>query len=99
MPKLAVAQAELVFAQLEGRLNALLDESIPAGLLPAECALLQFDIESLAKTDFTEMPDSEERLAHLRKLFVILSEKISARADIWNGFCDFMKNGGADRGA
>ena len=99
MPKLAVAQAELVFAQLEGRLNALLDESIPAGLLPAECALLQFDIENLAKTDFSEIPESEKKLAHLRELFVVLSEKISARADIWNGFADFMQNGGADRGA
>ena len=89
----------MVFAQLEGRLNALLEESIPAGRFPAECELLKFDIENLAKTDFTEMPDSEEKLAHLRKLFVVLSEKISARADIWNGFADFMQNGGADRGA
>ena len=53
----------------------------------------------ISEIDFTEMPDSEEKLAHLRKLFVILSDKISARADILNGFCDFMKNGGADRGA
>ena len=89
----------MVFAQLEGRLNALLEESIPAGRLPAECELLKFDIENLAKTDFSEIPESEKKLAHLRELFVVLSEKISARADIWNGFADFIQNGGADRGA
>ena len=89
----------MVFAQLEGRLNALLDESIPAGRLPAECELLKFDIENLAKTDFSEILESEKKLANLHKLFVVLSEKISARADIWNGFADFMPNGGADRGA